>query len=205
MRPFPAGIEAVRRHSLVPRAAAGLAVLCVLGGCSPRTGKTPSEPLAEEKITDTKPTEKPFDPGLSLDWPVPPKETRFEAEGQKTYSAMATVKQPTRPAVFMVVVTTYSEEGLRKYTAKQLVESAAFGASGMSETRRKSVELTPQKYPGLEMWQKTTTSSGRVSYSRKLIFMAGTRLSTISVWGRDEAYVNGLEVDAFFKSLKITE
>lgn len=179
--------------------------VCWTEGCSDEGKTNRDQPKPARTNTDERDvTPAPFDPKLTLSWPTQPKENRDEAGGTHTYTAKATVKRQSGVALFMVVVTTYSESDLQRHSPRELVESAALGSKA-SETSRRVVELTQRKYPGLELTKRLVIPRGKQVFSRDIIYFAGTRLTMISVSGPDETYIESEEVDAFFKSLKVED
>lgn len=184
-------------RSLTPRAAA-FAAICCISACTQQEDPERDK----EKSDDTKLKRETFEPRIVADWPVAPDESRIEAGASKSYTAIATLRRQSGFATFKLLVTTVSEEEIRRHSAKGLIDNLALPGKE-SETSRRAVELSEKKYPALEITRTTKGAKGAPIFTREVLFMAGNRLVGLSVGGSEEAYIYGPEVDAFFKSLKI--
>jgi hypothetical protein len=140
---------------------AAFTILALLVAC---TRKAPNGnnllETGEPKLSNQMAPNEPFDPRITVDWPAVPKESRAGSDEHKSYTAIVTLRRNPAWANFMLVVTTYSDDDIRKETAKGLIESAAFAGKD-AQTSRKAVELPPKRYPGLEITRVMTTPKGK--------------------------------------------
>src|SRR6476660_7976313 len=140
-----------------------------------------------------------FDPKLQLQWPGTPDEDRTIIGDSKHYSALLTHKGTKGTILLSAFVD--EDPGFAKLSPKDALDSYTF-AFRKNETSRKEIEVGPKKYPGLEITSKDTSAAGKVRFERKLVYVAGTRIASVSVSSTDEKLVNGPEASAFLDSLQ---
>jgi hypothetical protein len=187
-----------------------LAIVTVLalGLCGACTQENPSGTGVvnheKEKPAEGVLKNQPFDPRITVKWPTAPEESRSKPEEPESYTAIAVLRRESSFATFKLAVTLHPKDPARKSSAKDLLESQALIGKD-EETSRRQLELSTKKHPALKISKVTKGAKGRQIFSREIVFVAGDRLGYVSVGGSNEAYINGQEVDAFLKSLKIED
>jgi hypothetical protein len=161
----------------------GSVMVCAYAGCSPKA-----------KAVE-------FDPKLQLQWPGVPDESRQVIGDTKHYSAMLTLRRPNGPAFYHASV---SDDSIyAQQSPSEVLHSFTF-AFRKDETSRKQIKVGPKEYLGLDI-ASTSIVGDRPLFTRKVVFVAGTRLTSVSVSGRDADFISGPEVSAFFDSLTVSE
>jgi hypothetical protein len=180
------------------------AIVTCFGACKRQTVQEGHIERHEEKRADPQPKKSTFDPRITVEWPAIPSEKTDASSDPKSYSAIAILRRDRDFATFNLMVNEFTEDDIKKHTVKGLIEATALPGSD-SEIGRKAIEVSPKKYPGLQITKRIKGAKGRTLFTREMVFIAGTKLVALSAGGPDETFINGPEVDAFFDSLKIRE
>ncbi|HKA07507.1 MAG TPA: hypothetical protein VKD71_09635 [Gemmataceae bacterium] len=143
-------------------------------------------------FSPAKPAE--FDPKLHLQWPGAP-----EIVGDSKHYTATLIHKGANGTIFLSAHVD-DDPGFAKLSPRDALDSFTF-AFRKNETSRKEIEVGPKKYPGLQITSKHDLN-GRFRFERKLVYVSGTRIATVSVSSTNENLVNGSEASAFLDSLQ---